>query len=67
MQARTVDRPERNRSRVAATIGGKEPAVEATRTSWQRVTASRLRWPLQRSRTGGARGRTRTARGCVKS
>jgi hypothetical protein len=43
MQARTIDRPERNRSRVAATIGGKEPAVEATQTSWQRVAASRLR------------------------
>ena len=45
----SINRPESNRRRVAATVGGRDPAVELTRTSLQRVAASRLRLLLQPS------------------
>jgi len=44
-----INRPESNRRRVAATVGGRDPAVELTRTSLQRVAANRLRLLLQPS------------------
>jgi len=44
-----IDRAESHRRRVAATVDGRYPAVELTRTSLQRVAASRLRLLLQPS------------------
>jgi len=44
-----INRPESKRRRVAATVGGRDPAVELTGTSLQRVAASRLRLLLQPS------------------
>jgi hypothetical protein len=51
-----INRPETNRRRVAATGGGREPAVELTRTSLQRIAASRLRLLYYESPSGRGLG-----------